>query len=581
MFLHLVLKRKRTKNTRVSEKEKKMSYDFEKLIEKANLDFSDVIFVPTNDILNDLFPDNFNGKSPYELVDVPVFREILMNHISLPSDFQVLRYHGVITSVDGVRVLDSIILNNHPVHIIRGMLMTSEQRKELFEYTEGKSPAEEKQTKGRTFLYGQYIPKGYTLFYPVDSSFENIEREFGINITAAQQYGKVLNMFKLISISRNPNLFEGNSGTYSNLEGRSFEVNFEKSMVDGIEILSDEVVDDVRYIGLGSLLAGHEEIEQLMDLIEEEAPDIGKEDLSCVRHRCREFYKASKLKLLKLREKDFFTWLSIHSYMMSPIINVILFEANGDWTKFDQTFSNVVESRIRIKKYSDSKDPYNIFNTWYKGLLIEGAAAGKYLKDRSGKHQVVTYEELVTYYPEMKPYLTLKNKAKFTFLYAQALQNAILSIPRLLNTLQTYRGYSPLNIPGTLTLDVDNYEIGQEITTWGFMSISLNKDVSAMFADAKQGCCMLKIILPPETPAFLIQSDPSDPSFPKSLAPFDDEEELLLPVGIVLKIVRKPGQKEYVTRDGKSVFLKTAYAVVTGRKDPIVSMEQYASIPNL
>lgn len=42
---------------------------------------------------------------------------------------------------------------------------------------------------------------------------------------------------------------------------------------------------------------------------------------------------------------------------------------------------------------------------------------------------------------------------------------------------------------------------------------------------------MLKITLPPQTPAFLIQSDAEGEKlgFPTSLAPFDSESEILLP----------------------------------------------------
>tara|TARA_R110002072_G_scaffold45565_5_gene126889 strand:- start:86440 stop:87744 length:1305 start_codon:yes stop_codon:yes gene_type:complete len=430
----------------------------------------------------------------------------------------------------------------------------------------------------RTFLYGRHIPAGYTLFYPVDEAFDDIKRMLHFDLTTLFGDQYLLNMLKETTLSRDPNAFKGVSGLFKNLAGDGFMVNFEEGWLgSSTQIVSNEVIDGVRYVGIDRLLITQETYWKLRKSIKRINPvpisldakisDVFKQK-ACARHQCRGFYKASKNQLEMLRANDFFTWLSIHSYMMSPIINIMLFEVNGDWTKFNQTFSDVVKTRYRIRKYSNERSPYNIFNTFYKGLLIEGGENGKYLGDRSGEHIVESYNDLVKYYPEMKPYLTMRDKAEFTLAYAISLNNAILSIPRLLNSLDTYRGYTPLNIPDTLTLNVDDMNIGQEITNWGFMSISLNKGLSAMFADAKQSCCMLKVILPPDTPAFLIQSSVDDPNFPKSLAPFDDEEELLLPVGIVLRITKKPGMKSYTTRDGKSIQLKTAHATVVGRKTP-------------
>lgn len=409
------------------------------------------------------------------------------------------------------------------------------------------------------------------MFYPVDGSFDDMRKNLMFDVMTLHQNHKTLEYLKSIVLTQDTTVFIGEDAKFENLLGDELHVSFStNTVVDNIAILSNEVIDGVRYVGVDGLIITQDRYWKLRKLINALGIDATA-PATCLRHRCRGFYKSSKEQLHKLRKDDFFTWLSIHSYMMAPIINVMLFAANGDWTKFDQKFSNVVETRIRVKKYSDPKDPYNIFNTFYRGLIVEGGEKGKFLADRSRKHKITGYKTLVQHYPEMRPYLAMKDKAKFTVTYAKALNSAINSIPRLLHTLQTYRGYTPLNLPGTLTLDSEHLDIGQEIVNWGFMSVSLNVNVSAMFGDAKQACCLMKIILPPETPAFLIQSDPEDPSFPKSLAPFDDEEEILIGYGAILRITRKVGLKKYTTRDGKEVELKTIYAMVVGFKEPLMA----------
>lgn len=428
----------------------------------------------------------------------------------------------------------------------------------------------------KSFLYGHYVPDGYTMFYPTDDSLDSVNEMLQIDVMKLHQDPQALEMLKSITLTASPDVFDGTSGRFKTLIGDEYIVDFENSKLGSrTNILSNEVVDGVRYVGVDRLLISQKEYWDLRNLMKERNIDISRSvDTSgsekCERHRCRGFYKASKKQMQYLRKNDFFTWLCIHSYMMSPIINVMLFEVNGDWTNFNQTFSNVVETRYRIKKYSDPDDPYNIFNTFFKGLLIEGAAKGKFLTDKSRKRKITTFDDLVRYYPETLPYLTMQNKAQFVLEYAIRMTNAILSVPPLTNSLQSFRGYTPLNIPGTLTLDVDSYEIGDEIVNWGIMSLSLDRAVSAMFGDVTQACCMLKIIIPSGTSVLMIQSDPDDPSFPKSLAPFDPESEVLVSPGTILRIVKNTGVKTYIDMKGSTVNLKTAYAEIVGRLEPTV-----------
>jgi len=282
----------------------------------------------------------------------------------------------------------------------------------------------------------------------------------------------------------------------------------------------------------------------------------------------RGFYKASMAVINHARQHDIFTWLCLQSYMTTPLINSILFAANGDWTSFDQKFGNVIKTHKRVSKYADPKDPYNIFNTFFKAMLVESAEVGKFLYDRSGKHKISNEKTLRQYYPEMVPFLDMKDKADFTLAYISAIQEVILSVPRLINSVETFRGYTPLGIPDTLTLDIDDLTNGQKITTWGFMSVSLSSEIAADFLDDSAQCCMLKVIIPSHMVAFLIQSHSRDKKFPKNLSPFYGEEEILLPAGTVVQVTKKKGLRAYKNAKGNIITTKTAQVTVVDLKAP-------------
>ena len=282
----------------------------------------------------------------------------------------------------------------------------------------------------------------------------------------------------------------------------------------------------------------------------------------------RGFYKASRAVIQSARKSNIFAWLCLQSYMTSPLINSILFKVNGDWTAFDQKFGDVIKTHKRVMKYADSRDPYNIFNTFFKAMFVESAEVGKFLYDPSGRHKVVDEKTLRQYYPEVEAWLDMKDKAEFALGYALAIENIILTVPRLINSVETFRGYTPLGIPDTLTLDIDDLKHGQKITTWGFMSVSLSSEIATDFLDAGQGCCMLKVIIPSNMVAFLIQSHSRDKKFPMNLSPFHGEEEILLPAGTVIQVTKKKGSRAYKNGEGKIVTTKTARVTVVSLKTP-------------
>lgn len=237
----------------------------------------------------------------------------------------------------------------------------------------------------RSFLYGHAFEEGYTLIYPVDQSFKTIQESTGLSMMALHGDPEIMEMLKKTSLFSDPSIVEGISGNYPNLLGNVYTIDFENQTVANRPMISNEVIDGVRYIGVNFFLVTQEYYWQIRTAVK--AKGIKRDEKVCIAERCRGFYKASKAQLIRLRKENFFAWFNIHSYMMSPVINVMLFEVNGDWRKFNNTFSNIVETRLRIKRYSDRRNPYDIFNTWYKGLLVEGGKKGKYLGGSSTQTQ--------------------------------------------------------------------------------------------------------------------------------------------------------------------------------------------------
>lgn len=109
--------------------------------------------------------------------------------------------------------------------------------------------------------------------------------------------------------------------------------------------------------------------------------------------------------------------------------------------------------------------------------------------------------------------------------------------------IRGFRGYAPIGLPNTLTLRPSQMQVGQEITNWGFMSISLDYRVSTLFVGKKTnpGCCFLDISVPSNFPAFLVSSDSSDRNFPEDLTPWK-QLEILMPVGCVFRVMKTTGE---------------------------------------
>jgi hypothetical protein len=418
-------------------------------------------------------------------------------------------------------------------------------------------------SKRKRILYKQHFNHPSEIYWRVDilGNEPPIGEVFALVLFKPKKLNKSFGLeFPALAFKTHEDALRAFSGQFDQISERDFMDLFGNPRWAGFKI--NELKSEPLKTFLEKYFENDTKIEFVIDKF-----TIGEDLEDPVEYRKRGYYKASKNTIENFRQNNIFSWLCLQSYMTTPVINAILFKLNGDWTKFDDTFGNVIETHLRVARYADKNDPYNIFNTFFKAMLIESANVGKFLYDRSGIYLIETEEDLISNYPEMKAFLSMDNES-FTLAYIAAIQNAIMSVPKLSNPVFSFRGYTPLGIPNTLTLTIDDLEIGQEITTWGFMSVSLSPNVSATFLKAEQKCCLLKVVIPENMYAFLIQSGMDDKEFPRNLAPFEGEEEILLPAGTIVRVIKKTGIKEFSTMKNEIVETNTARVEVIGFESP-------------
>lgn len=191
------------------------------------------------------------------------------------------------------------------------------------------------------------------------------------------------------------------------------------------------------------------------------------------------------------------------------------------------------------------RDKYSIYGTFFATALRQAVEIGRPLIGPKSRQPVTTKKALLQEFPQMRAPLKMKSKAAFTRLYIKTLEKLIFRIPRTPKgrNIRGFRGYTPIGLPNTLTLRPSQMRIGQEITNWGFMSVSLDYRVSTLFVGRKTqpACCFLDVTIPPGFSAFLISSDSSDRDFPNDLTPWK-QLEILLPVGCVFRVIQTTGE---------------------------------------
>lgn len=252
-------------------------------------------------------------------------------------------------------------------------------------------------------------------------------------------------------------------------------------------------------------------------------------------YRQRGFYNSSVAKLKWMPYHDMFTWLCFQSYKTGPLINFILFKVNGDFSKLDHTFNGVYNSHYYRSRNGPSSPGFDVFFSY---TLHHAAEKGIPLLNPKTRQPVLTEQQLIQAFPSVAKPLSIRDPAAFVKHVVWSMQRAIMYNSSLSKPLVTWRGYTPLNLPGTLAVNISEMHIGQRIVNYAFTSVSLDDRVSAGYVDHKRAkCCMARVTLMPGMPAFLIDGDRGDPNFPVDLMTYH-QQEILLPVGTIFKVTK-------------------------------------------
>ena len=257
--------------------------------------------------------------------------------------------------------------------------------------------------------------------------------------------------------------------------------------------------------------------------------------------RSTAFYRDSAALLRSLKRDDVFAFLSLSHYGQQAAVNPILFKAEGDWNRIAQ-YMGLIPNFSRMM---DPHDHYDIWDKFFASMLELAPGFGAPFTDRSGKHVITSKADMLRYYPEMRPYLEMKDKVLFVRLYISAIQSAILSVPHSLDASTAgWRGYSPITVPNSLSQDLMRYQTGERITNWGLGSVSLHHALSSGFANLDKACCMMFIHFPAGFPIMMLTSDKDDKAFPSIPTPWR-QMEILLPAGTIFQIGAPMGRLAY------------------------------------
>jgi hypothetical protein len=285
-------------------------------------------------------------------------------------------------------------------------------------------------------------------------------------------------------------------------------------------------------------------------------------------YKQRRFYKASLEKMKSLFRTDFFAWMCIVSYKTTSTINYLLYGAKGNLNSIDQTFNNIVKKIPNITNAQQGEAPYSIYATFFKLCLLRGYSIGYPLRDPKTGQPVLTEAHLISAFPAMRNPLRMRDRNAFVRLYVKTIQNAIFSLPTIKkDKVFGFRGYSAVNLPGTMATDVRNMKKNQIITNWGFTSVSLDSRVSTDFANEQQQCCVVQLVIPAGYNVFLISGNASDKNFPQDMSGYS-QLEILLPVGSTFKVTT-PSPTLYkwpTTKPGKTIQSYSATLKLIGIK---------------
>jgi hypothetical protein len=114
----------------------------------------------------------------------------------------------------------------------------------------------------RQFLPDIQLQSGRTLFYPVDSKIPEISERYGFDVKEALANPTTKDLLTKCSTTKCPLVYGDiptSSRFYNGLRKLNQPINHENETVDdGVEIINNTVVDDVRYVGINGLIIDDE-----------------------------------------------------------------------------------------------------------------------------------------------------------------------------------------------------------------------------------------------------------------------------------------------------------------------------------
>ena len=272
----------------------------------------------------------------------------------------------------------------------------------------------------------------------------------------------------------------------------------------------------------------------------------------------RMFYKESVKKMKNLYTEDILAWFAFQIYLTGPFINTLMFAVKGNWSKFDNSFGRSVRDTPLAK-----------FDFFFARMLTVWQVERRNARLGASTKKILTLQQLLMTYPQLDKYFKMSN-SRFTYMFVTHMQKAILSMPPTKLPLTAWRGYTPLNIPGTLTMDLRTVRVGHKVTTWGFMSVAINKSIASNYVGSgsafSPACCFLRVLIPKNTQFFMISGEKNDLNYEAYSIAIKEQTEIILPAGTILKITAIHPTNTIITRPPRPpVNTMWADAIVVGR----------------
>jgi hypothetical protein len=270
--------------------------------------------------------------------------------------------------------------------------------------------------------------------------------------------------------------------------------------------------------------------------------------------KTRGLYKNSLQKIEWAYKNDILAWFAVQHYLAYSYINAPLFKVNGDWSKFNNDFNGMNSANPTL--------PRNKFTIFFYHALQWQRKTNRYIGNYG---PIDTEAQLLRAFPKLQRFFQMSN-ADFMYEFVTRFQNLIQSVPPSRSVTHTFRGYVAINIPNTLSVDISALRIGQEITTWAFMSVALDPMIAARYVRA--GCCYLHLTIPPGFRFMQLSGYDKDDNFEDVNLSTMQQTECVLPAGTIVRIDRiyAPSQRYALSFEGKysTVITKSADVTVIG-----------------